>query len=417
MAFGDPPPVANEESRWHAVVQSLKERPGQWAQVSDVHGAGSYTTQIRRGALRDFRPAGDFEAVSRKGVLWVRYVGAGWTEPDPAPDSTPGSPARSTALVARFADSLPGPRGKWYDVAGLLRERSGEWAVLQGEQHASVPSRINRGEFGAFYPAGSFEAVRRGGQVWVRHVGDQPPSDISLARLAASPPDSQVVVFPGAAPDAASHWHLVAESLRARPGDWGRPVHGRSDGSIVANIRRGELSAFRPAGAFEAKVRQGELWARYVGAPGARSTNTPHDYSEQGDTDSPAVSWADQEEIYRAQREFARREQEDLRTWLAANASLLTGSPVQLAAGAPIPAGMRARLQALQAEAAQLRGHHPRHHPFRLASIELSDLIARIRESGSGYREIAEAVGVSPATIRSRLRAHALEDMFGSPGE
>ena len=57
-------------------------------------------------------------------------------------------------------------------------------------------------------------------------------------------------------------------ALRSRPGEWGRiPVRrsGERAATMLAdNIRRGLLAAFRPAGSFEAKAFQGQVWARYT---------------------------------------------------------------------------------------------------------------------------------------------------------
>lgn len=56
---------------------ALRQRPGAWAKWPEDLGtsqAGTYTTNIRNGHLKAFR-GGGFEALSRNGVLYVRYIG------------------------------------------------------------------------------------------------------------------------------------------------------------------------------------------------------------------------------------------------------------------------------------------------------------------------------------------------------
>lgn len=61
-------------------------------------------------------------------------------------------------------------------------------------------------------------------------------------------------------------WGLIAAELRSRPMEWARLDDiGTNPRSYVTHIRKGRMSAFRPAGTFEAKVAGGQLWARYVG--------------------------------------------------------------------------------------------------------------------------------------------------------
>ncbi len=63
------------------------------------------------------------------------------------------------------------------------------------------------------------------------------------------------------------HEPITAE-LKAKPGEWGRigPYKdARASSQIAYAIRQGSLTAYRPAGAFEAVGRQGWVYLRYVG--------------------------------------------------------------------------------------------------------------------------------------------------------
>ena len=63
-------------------------------------------------------------------------------------------------------------------------------------------------------------------------------------------------------------WAAAARELRTRPGAWAQippDVHGRNPRARVAQINRGTIKAFRPAGAYEAKMASNRLWVRYVG--------------------------------------------------------------------------------------------------------------------------------------------------------
>ena len=59
-----------------------------------------------------------------------------------------------------------------------------------------------------------------------------------------------------------TNWPAIAQALRANPGAWAK-VEGAEH--VAMSIRRGRLQAFRPVGHFEATLRQGQVFARYVG--------------------------------------------------------------------------------------------------------------------------------------------------------
>lgn len=66
--------------------------------------------------------------------------------------------------------------------------------------------------------------------------------------------------------------HGIAAELRARPGDWAVVCESGTNPALTARINRGELSAYRPAGCFEAVCRANGsgvlvIYARYLGDP------------------------------------------------------------------------------------------------------------------------------------------------------
>jgi hypothetical protein len=75
-------------------------------------------------------------------------------------------------------------------------------------------------------------------------------------------------------------WHAEANELRENIDLWARVAQKTSEGSAgaMANaIQRGTLSAFRPAGSFEAVTRGKDVWARYVGALSVRDAQAQLD--------------------------------------------------------------------------------------------------------------------------------------------
>lgn len=72
----------------------------------------------------------------------------------------------------------------------------------------------------------------------------------------------------GDIPNRDTRWAPVAAALRERPGEWAKVEFEGTDSSCrstASHIKKGVLKSFRPAGAFEAKTVNYELWARYVG--------------------------------------------------------------------------------------------------------------------------------------------------------
>jgi predicted alpha/beta superfamily hydrolase len=72
------------------------------------------------------------------------------------------------------------------------------------------------------------------------------------------------------------HWAEIAEELRGRPGEWAL-VSDDISHQAAHNIRAGRLASFRPAGSFEATMRdihqptgRGRMYVRFVGEQVAR---------------------------------------------------------------------------------------------------------------------------------------------------
>jgi hypothetical protein len=72
-----PPPAGRSRHRHdhNLIAAALREQPGRWAMLPDL--PVSHTASISSGVNAAYRPAGEFEAVSRNGVLYARYQGRG----------------------------------------------------------------------------------------------------------------------------------------------------------------------------------------------------------------------------------------------------------------------------------------------------------------------------------------------------
>lgn len=66
--------------------------------------------------------------------------------------------------------------GKWAAIAAELRARPGEWAKVSTSTSNGtayqIASQLRLGKYRPFQPAGQFEAVKRGFDVWARFVGE-----------------------------------------------------------------------------------------------------------------------------------------------------------------------------------------------------------------------------------------------------
>ncbi|QPR39542.1 hypothetical protein [Brevibacterium casei] len=78
VKFGTPPPKLTQASKYRDDADTLRAHPGEWAQLNLDHlkpaSRVKYSNSINSGKLQDF-PRGDFEAMTRRGEVWVRYVG------------------------------------------------------------------------------------------------------------------------------------------------------------------------------------------------------------------------------------------------------------------------------------------------------------------------------------------------------
>lgn len=189
-------------------------------------------------------------------------------------------------------------RADWRPFAAYLRTKPGIWHDVPDGMPMLNPTVVRDGGYpSAFFPPLAFEARGPQGRQAARYVGD--PRDVhrELYGLGVDPRDvtrsvsthdgvgfSTLPVGATAAqpeppvesagpPDEGdrrtiaeagrSHWPTIAETLRARPGVWHR-VLGRR-GTLAPKIKAGAFVAFRPAGAFDARMRDYELEVRYVG--------------------------------------------------------------------------------------------------------------------------------------------------------
>lgn len=76
-------PVPSRSSAADTTARALRERPGDWALISEhpvISQASNLAYRIRTGRHSSFRPAGAYEAKSRStgdsgAGVWARYVG------------------------------------------------------------------------------------------------------------------------------------------------------------------------------------------------------------------------------------------------------------------------------------------------------------------------------------------------------
>lgn len=87
IKWEEPPGPTRAANQNQMLAEALKERPGQWARVTDytetditattaTNRASARAASIKNGSIKAFRPdeAGSFEAVGRQGVVYARYV-------------------------------------------------------------------------------------------------------------------------------------------------------------------------------------------------------------------------------------------------------------------------------------------------------------------------------------------------------
>jgi hypothetical protein len=93
LEWKDPPEsrvLARPNSEYIAIADELRAHTGQWARIKANVSGTSLPSDIKKGRIRAFRPAGTFEAVVRRGAIakrwdvFVRYVGE--SDQDITPD-------------------------------------------------------------------------------------------------------------------------------------------------------------------------------------------------------------------------------------------------------------------------------------------------------------------------------------------
>lgn len=74
-------------------------------------------------------------------------------------------------------------------------------------------------------------------------------------------------------PRRTAFWQTVAEQLREQPGRWALVCDDTAwsyAGGVATQVKNGKITAFRPAGHFEAVTRTCDgfrVYARYIGGP------------------------------------------------------------------------------------------------------------------------------------------------------
>lgn len=87
LRWEDPPPEQTGRHKHRrfdhpSIAAELRAQPGRWGLIFVGSRASRLATSITNGVLAAYRPAGDFEAVSRirpdgRDAVYVRYLGDG----------------------------------------------------------------------------------------------------------------------------------------------------------------------------------------------------------------------------------------------------------------------------------------------------------------------------------------------------
>lgn len=78
LVWEEPPPDGRGSADWgrldhDAIANLLREHPGRWARI--CNGSTFSASAIRKGQQRAYRPSGSYEAVTRLGAVYARYIG------------------------------------------------------------------------------------------------------------------------------------------------------------------------------------------------------------------------------------------------------------------------------------------------------------------------------------------------------
>jgi hypothetical protein len=82
-------------------------------------------------------------------------------------------------MPVEFGDLPPGPSGHetWENEAAELRANPGRWArIFTSKTHQGAlqfAKYVRDGARVAFRPPGTFDAVARGNDVWIRYIGGE----------------------------------------------------------------------------------------------------------------------------------------------------------------------------------------------------------------------------------------------------
>jgi hypothetical protein len=150
-------------------IAALRARRGEWFEL-DLPGertrANSVASAIK-GQSTVFRPAGAFEAVERGARVFARYVG-------PTSTGRWALDIPETDLVYSVGAGSP---FRYQRIAEVLREARGQYVKLTDINGAvsapdTLASYIRMGQVPEFRPAGSFDAKKRGDDVFACFLGE-----------------------------------------------------------------------------------------------------------------------------------------------------------------------------------------------------------------------------------------------------
>lgn len=78
----------------------------------------------------------------------------------------------------------PPPPSPWQGIANALRQHPMQWRRITGHPASTVATtNITRGVLAPFRPVGTFEAVRREGDLFIRYLGSLEDIDRRIGEL------------------------------------------------------------------------------------------------------------------------------------------------------------------------------------------------------------------------------------------
>jgi hypothetical protein len=121
LKWSEPPAEAlanptQSNSFYVQVAAALRAKPGEWAQIprefASEDSAKNTATRIRQGRMASM-PKGQYEAVSHKKELWIRYVEPAEGTPVEEPQQGPRLVSSQTARAARDTNSVAAQIRAW----------------------------------------------------------------------------------------------------------------------------------------------------------------------------------------------------------------------------------------------------------------------------------------------------------------